>query len=163
MEGKTICPPPLSGWGIKLIRELYPNHMQIFRLRGKGLQSFKKIGYNMKETLRTNSHSIYTIKANNEQVHNMKNETNIYARFTPKRHAHPQKMLSMFQNDQLKSLGGVAQTLYYWNNKTLNYNTPPLSCHKQITLSNTAEICPLAIPNQNSLISMHVPILVKLP
>ena len=57
----------------------------------------------------------------------MKNETNIYARFTPKRHAHPQKMLSKFQNDQLKSVGGVAQTLYYWNNKTLNYNTSPLS------------------------------------
>ena len=59
----------------------------------------------------TDSHSlyIYTIKVNNEQVHNMKNETNIYARVIPKRHAHPQKMLSKFQNDQLKSVGGAAQ------------------------------------------------------
>ena len=45
----------------------------------------------------------------------------------------------------------------------LNYNTPPLLCHGQITLSNIVEICPLAIPNQISLISMHVPSLVKMP
>ena len=47
------------------------------------------------------------------------------------------------------------------NIKTLNYNTPPLSCRGQITLSNIDEICPLAIPNQISLILMHVPSLVK--
>ena len=46
--------------------------------------------------------------------------------------------------------------------KMLNYNTPPLSCHGQITLSNTDEICTLAIPNQISLISMHVPSLIKI-
>ena len=39
----------------------------------------------------------------------------------------------------------------------LNYNTLPLSCHGQITLSNSDEICPKAIPNQISFISMHVP------
>ena len=36
-------------------------------------------------------------------------------------------------------------------------------CHRQITLSNTDEICPLAIPNQISFISLHVPSLVKIP
>ena len=47
--------------------------MQIFRLGGKGLQGLKKIGYNKKEELHIhNSHSIYTIKANNEQVYNIK-------------------------------------------------------------------------------------------
>ena len=39
----------------------------------------------------------------------------------------------------------------------------PLSCRGQITLSKTDEICPLASPNQISLISMHVPSLVKIP
>ena len=48
------------------------------------------------------------------------------------------------------------------NNK-LNYNTPPLSCRRQITLSNIDEIFPLAIPNQISFISMFVPSLVKIP
>ena len=47
--------------------------------------------------------------------------------------------------------------------KTLNYNTQSLSCQRQITLSNIDEICPLAIPNQTSLISMHVLSLVKIP
>ena len=47
--------------------------------------------------------------------------------------------------------------------ETLNYYTPPLSCRGQITLSNIDEICPLAIPNQISLISMHVPSLIKIP
>ena len=47
--------------------------------------------------------------------------------------------------------------------KTVNYNTPSLSCHRQITLSNNEEICPLSIPNQISFISMHVPSLVKIP
>ena len=47
--------------------------------------------------------------------------------------------------------------------KTLNYNTPSLSCQGQITLSIIDEICPLAIPNQISFISMHVPGLVKIP
>ena len=46
--------------------------------------------------------------------------------------------------------------------KTLNYNTPPLSCRGQITLSNTDQICSSAIPNQISLPSMHVPSLVKI-
>ena len=45
----------------------------------------------------------------------------------------------------------------------LNYNTPPLSCRGLITLSNIVEICPLAIPNQSSFISMHVPSFVKIP
>ena len=40
------------------------------------------------------------------------------------------------------------------------YNTQPLSCRGQITLSNIDEICPSAIPNQTSFISMHVPSLV---
>ena len=48
-------------------------------------------------------------------------------------------------------------------NQKLNYNTPPLSCNRQITLSNIDEICPLAIPNQIFLISMHVFGLVKIP
>ena len=47
--------------------------------------------------------------------------------------------------------------------KTLNYNTPPLSCRGQITLSNMNEICPLTIPDQISTISNHVPSLVKIP
>ena len=47
--------------------------------------------------------------------------------------------------------------------KMLNYNTPPLSCCGQITLSNIDEICPWAIQNQISIISMHVPSLVKIP
>ena len=38
---------------------------------------------------------------------------------------------------------GVISTI-----KMLNYNTPPLSCRGQITLSNTDKVCPLAIPNQ---------------
>ena len=45
----------------------------------------------------------------------------------------------------------------------LSYNTPPLSCHRQITLSNIDEICPLAIPNKIFFISMHVPSLVNIP
>ena len=49
------------------------------------------------------------------------------------------------------------------NIKTLNYNTLPLSCRGQTTLSNIDKICPLAIPNQISLISVHVPSLVKIP
>ena len=53
--------------------------------------------------------------------------------------------------------------LFFSGTKTLNYNTPPLSCHGQITLSYIDEIFPLAIPNQISLISMHVPSLVKIP
>ena len=47
--------------------------------------------------------------------------------------------------------------------ETLNSNAPPLSCRGQITLSNIGEICPLAIPNQISFISMLVPGLVKIP
>ena len=42
---------------------------------------------------------------------------------------------------------------------TLNKNiklSPSLLCRRQITLSNTDEICSLAIPNQISLISMHI-------
>ena len=34
---------------------------------------------------------------------------------------------------------------------------------RQITLSKIDEICPLAIPNQISLISIHIPSLVKIP
>ena len=33
----------------------------------------------------------------------------------------------------------------------LNYNTPPLLCHGQITLSDTDKICPLATPNQTKI------------
>ena len=44
----------------------------------------------------------------------------------------------------------------------LNYNPPPLLCGGHITLSNIDEICPLAIPIQNSIISMHIPSLVKI-
>ena len=51
--------------------------------------------------------------------------------------------------------------VYNVNIKTLNYNTPSLSCRGQITLSNIDETFPLAIPNQISFISMHVPSLVK--
>ena len=47
--------------------------------------------------------------------------------------------------------------------KTLNYNTKPLLCCGQITLSNIDEMYPLAIPNKISLISMHIPSLVKIP
>ena len=47
--------------------------------------------------------------------------------------------------------------------KMLNYNSPPLLCCGQITLSNNHKICPLAIPNQITLISMHVSSLVKIP
>ena len=36
------------------------------------------------------------------------------------------------------------------------------SCGRQITLSKIDEICPLAIPNQISTISMHIPSLVKI-
>ena len=53
--------------------------------------------------------------------------------------------------------------MFWWKIKTLKYNTQPLSCHGQVTLSNIREICPLAIPNQISFISMHVPSLVKIP
>ena len=42
--------------------------------------------------------------------------------------------------------------------KTL-FNTPPF---KQITLSKFDEICPLAIPNQISTVSIHIPTLVKI-
>ena len=45
----------------------------------------------------------------------------------------------------------------------LNYNNTPLSCQGQLTLANIDEICQLEIPNQISLISMHVPSLVKIP
>ena len=45
----------------------------------------------------------------------------------------------------------------------LNYNPSLLLCGGQITLSNIQEICPLAIQNQISFISMHVPSLVKIP
>ena len=44
----------------------------------------------------------------------------------------------------------------------LNYNSSPLSCHRQITLSNFDQICSLAIPNQISLTSMPVTSLVKI-
>ena len=56
-------------------------------------------------------------------------------------------------------------TYFLWQIKIkmLIYNTPLLSCCGQITLSNIDKICPLAIPNQISLISMHVPSLVKIP
>ena len=53
--------------------------------------------------------------------------------------------------------------IWFGTIKTLNYNTQQLSCHGQITLTNIDEICSLAIPNQISLISMHVPNLVKIP
>ena len=43
-----------------------------------------------------------------------------------------------------------------------NDNTLPLSCRGKITMSNIDEICPLAIPNQISTISMHIPSLVKI-
>ena len=41
--------------------------------------------------------------------------------------------------------------------------TPLLSCQEQIMLSKCDKICPLAIPNHISLISMHVQSLVKIP
>ena len=44
-----------------------------------------------------------------------------------------------------------------WKNNTL-----PLSCHGQITQSKINEICPLAIQNQISTISMHTSSLVKI-
>ena len=40
---------------------------------------------------------------------------------------------------------------FEWNN-----NTTPLSYDGQITLSKIYEICPLAIPNQNSTILMYI-------
>ena len=54
-----------------------------------------------------------------------------------------------------------SSTMYI--DQTLNYNTPSLSRHRQITMSNTDEICPLVTPNKISFISMHVPSLVKIP
>ena len=43
----------------------------------------------------------------------------------------------------------------------LNYKTPPFG-QIHITLSKFDEICPLAIPDQISTISMHIPSLVKI-
>ena len=47
-------------------------------------------------------------------------------------------------------------------NDNKNYNTPPLLCCGQITLSNIDEIWPLGIPNKISFISMHVPSMEKI-
>ena len=70
---------------------------------------------------------------------------------------------TMFQPGQMKTaITGVIQKQSQVWIKTLNYNTMPSSYHGQITLSNIEEICPLAIPNQISFISMHVPGLVKI-
>ena len=44
----------------------------------------------------------------------------------------------------------------------INDNTPPLSCREQITVLKIDKICPLAIPNQISTISMHISCLVKI-
>ena len=46
--------------------------------------------------------------------------------------------------------------------KTWKDNTLPLSCGRQITLSKVDKICPSAIPNQISTISMHISGLVKI-
>ena len=43
-----------------------------------------------------------------------------------------------------------------------NDNIPPLLCGGQTTLSKIDEICPLPIPNQISIISMHTPSLLKI-
>ena len=68
-----------------------------------------------------------------------------------------QIQLSSHRLNRWQALGNSFPT------KTLNYNIPPLSCRGQITLSNIDEICPIANPNEISLISLHVPSLVKIP
>ena len=52
----------------------------------------------------------------------------------------------------------LGRAWYHQKIKTLNYNTPPISCRRQIF----DEICPFTIPNQISIISMHIPSLVKI-
>ena len=47
----------------------------------------------------------------------------------------------------------------YWS---YHPETKNQTCRGQITLSNIDEICPLAIPDQISTISMHIPSLVKI-
>ena len=49
-----------------------------------------------------------------------------------------------------------------WQIQMWNDNIPSLLCQGQITLSKIDEICPLAIQNQISTISMHIPSLVRI-
>ena len=60
-------------------------------------------------------------------------------------------------------LASLIMCLYMTMQLTCAIIPQPLSCRGQGALSNIDEICPLAIPNQISLISMHVPSLVKIP
>ena len=63
----------------------------------------------------------------------------------------------------MQTMKQVSVTITEDKNSEQKNDSPPLSCRGQITLSKTDKICPLAKRNQVSLISMHVPSLVKIP